>query len=117
MALEEEDTTNLKAQDQEGPVLTPSAPRDTGRVLTARTLMDSTRVDGDLSPGDQQHNFILPKIHHMHTVPDRAAHGGGGPGLLWDSSSPKQTHEQKTKSLLQTWVAISRLEVERSLLT
>lgn len=82
MDLEEEDTTNLKAQDQEGPVLTPSAQKDTGRVLTDRTLMDSTRVDGELSHVDQQHNFILPKIHHMHMVPDRVVHGGGGPGLL-----------------------------------
>lgn len=82
MGLEEEDTTNLKAQGREGPVLTPSAQKDTGHVLTDRILMDSIRVDGAISHVDQQDNFILPKIHHMRMVLDLVVHGGGGLGLI-----------------------------------
>jgi len=82
MDLEEEGMTNLKAQDQEGPVLTPSAQKDTGHVLTDRILMDSIRVDGAISPVDQPDNFILPKIHHMHMVLDLVVHGGGDLGLI-----------------------------------
>lgn len=103
MDLEEEDMTNLKAQDREGLVLTPSAQKDTGHVLTDRIQMDSLRVDGGVSHEDQQHNFILQQIHHMDMVPDLVVHGGWGPGLIWDSSSSshRQTHSQKTKNLLQ----------------
>lgn len=79
---EEEDMTNLKAQDQEGHVLTPSAQKDTGHVLTDRILMDSIRVDGVISHVDQQDSFILPKIHHIHMVLDLVVHGGGGLGLI-----------------------------------
>lgn len=111
MDLEEEDMTNLKAQDREGLVLTPSAQKDTGRVLTDRIQMDSLQVDGGLSHEDQQHNFILRQMHHMDMVPDLVVHGGGGPGLIWGSSSSshRQILSQKTKNLLQTWLAVSRL--------
>lgn len=82
MDLEEEDMTNLKAQDQEVPVSTPSAQMDTGHDLTDRILTDSIRVDGEISHVDQQDNFILLKTHHMHMVLDLVVHGGGGLGLI-----------------------------------
>jgi len=87
MDLEEEDMTNLKAQDREDLGLTSSAQKDTGHVLTDRTQMVSLQVDGVLSHEDQQHNFILRQVHHMDMVPDLVVHGGGGPGLIWGSSS------------------------------
>lgn len=111
MDPEEEDMTNLKAQDREDLVLTPSAQKDTGHVLTDRIQMDSLQVDGGLSHEGQQDNFIQ-QMHHMDTVPDLAAHGGWGPGLIWDSSSSsryRQTHSQKAKNLLQTQLLISSL--------
>lgn len=111
MDLEEEDMTNLKAQDREDLVLTPSAQKDTGHVLTDRIQMDSLQVDGALSHEDQQDNFIQ-QMHHTDTVPDLVVHGGWGPGLIWGSSSSsrhRQTRRQKAKSLLQTQLAISSL--------
>lgn len=114
MDLGEGDMTNLKAQDREDLVLTPSAQKDTGHVLTDRIQMDSLQVDGALSHEDQQDNFIQ-QMHHMDTVPDLAVHGGWGPGLIWDSNNSssssrhRQTHSQKAKNLLQTQLAISSL--------